>query len=380
MENILILGATGFIGRNLVTHLRADHPDAAIRAVDKKHWKLVNMSAGHEVGFIHEGTTFVQADLSKERSMAKAFNRDDGKAWDLVVNLTTESSHGASAGVYEERCCKVSVNCAKAAAGAAATPGLYVDFSTALVYASGHRHAATEDSPLKPWTAEAVYQRAGEEAVAALNLPLNRVVFRPAYVYGRGDTTSIMPRAVCAATYAGSQEVMKFLWDGSLKLNTVHVDDVCRAVVHAYVHKEKVGEMVFNLSDGGDTDQQLVNELLGTVFDIKVGFVGRLISNVARINLEGVAGAANEKHVEPWGKLCKEHDVNCVLTPFIHAELLGNNHLFVNGGRFCEETGFVYEVPRLDEGRVKEMLWDAVDNKMFPNLDCLKGEGDGGRK
>ena len=42
-------------------------------------------------------------------------------------------------------------------------------------------------------------------------------------VYGPHAVTGIMPRAVCAAAYTKLDEKMQFLWDSSMRLNTVRV-------------------------------------------------------------------------------------------------------------------------------------------------------------
>lgn len=50
---------------------------------------------------------------------------------------------------------------------------------------------------------------------------------------------------------------MKFLWTGDLRINTVHVHDVSRAVWHAsnwYVSNDSQTEpVIFNLADQNDT-------------------------------------------------------------------------------------------------------------------------------
>ena len=79
----------------------------------------------------------------------------------------------------------------------------------------------------------------GEEAVRGME-ELNWCVFRPAIVYGKGDRYGIMPRAVCAATYVGKGERMDFLWDAGIKMATVSVEDVCRALCFAMENQEKV--------------------------------------------------------------------------------------------------------------------------------------------
>lgn len=53
------------------------------------------------------------------------------------------------------------------------------------------------------------------------------------------------------AVYKHLNEEMKLLWTKELRINTVHVEDVSRALWHLLV-KGKAGE-VYNLSDSGDT-------------------------------------------------------------------------------------------------------------------------------
>jgi nucleoside-diphosphate-sugar epimerase len=97
------------------------------------------------------------------------------------------------------------------------------------------------------------------------------VILRPAVVYGgSGDTNGVLfGRLVCAACYcAGSGSAdpsaerlpgeMTVMWDRHMKVNTVHVLDVCRAVWLAGV--KAPGRSVWNLCDKSDTDQGKVSE------------------------------------------------------------------------------------------------------------------------
>ena len=59
------------------------------------------------------------------------------------------------------------------------------------------------------------------------------------------------PRLICGAVYKHLDEKMKFLWGADLRLNTVHVNDVCKALWHVAT-RCPVGS-VFNLADKGDT-------------------------------------------------------------------------------------------------------------------------------
>ena len=56
------------------------------------------------------------------------------------------------------------------------------------------------------------------------------------------------------ASYAELKEEMKLLWSGDLRLNTVHVRDVVKAVLH--VADKGLKNQVFNLCDKNDTGRR----------------------------------------------------------------------------------------------------------------------------
>lgn len=89
---------------------------------------------------------------------------------------------------------------------------------------------------------------------------------------------------VIAAVYKELKEEMKFLWTKDLRINTVHVDDVVRALVAVARHRPLSGT-VYNLADKSDTDQETVNVILRKLFGIATGFQGSIISNLARVRL-----------------------------------------------------------------------------------------------
>lgn len=88
-----------------------------------------------------------------------------------------------------------------------------------------------------------------------------------------------MPRLVCGATYTTGDEAMTFLWDKDLTIHTVHVSDVCRAIVH--VSKGGVKAGTYNLVDENDTDQGKVCDLIEQLYGIKTSFLGGMKSKLA---------------------------------------------------------------------------------------------------
>ena len=50
--------------------------------------------------------------------------------------------------------------------------------------------------------------------------------------------------------------------------------------------------------------QAEINAILEVIFHIKSGFIGKLVSNLARVRLADVVDDANDKHMQPWADLC----------------------------------------------------------------------------
>lgn len=59
---------------------------------------------------------------------------------------------------------------------------------------------------------------------------LNYTILRPALIYGLGDKLGMTTRLIIASIYKQMGETMKLLWNSNLSLNTVYVNDVCRAI------------------------------------------------------------------------------------------------------------------------------------------------------
>lgn len=170
--------------------------------------------------------------------------------------------------------------------------GVFVEVSTAQVYEAGKK-ASSEESKLKPWTILAKYKAKAEEELKAI-AGLNLVIVRPAIVYGPNDILGVTPRLIIGAVYKQLGEEMKLLWTKDLKINTVHVEDVCRALWYVAADKADKGgrekpivqgaAQIFNLCDKNDTgiifynaiDQGTINDFIATIFGIKTGFQGSI--------------------------------------------------------------------------------------------------------
>jgi len=193
------------------------------------------------------------------------------------------------------------------------------------------------------------------------------VILRPAIVYGPGDTGGIAPRLIVGVVYKHLGEKQKNLWGPKLVLNTVHVDDLCRAIMH--VHAKADDGAVFNVVDKNSTTQGKVNEILTELFGIKCDYFGAVASKLAKtIGLKGIAAEANEKHLKPWSDLCREGGIpSTPLSPYIDQELLYNNSLMLDGSAL-EATGFEIKHPNLTKEDCQEIMAYFGEQDLFPKV------------
>jgi len=359
-----VLGACGFIGRNLVKYLVDNKLVSKVKACDKQRPETSYFADVHKEVFANKAVVdYQQADLSKEATLEKIFK--DVK-FEYVFNCCGETRFGLSEQDYKTKCLDTAVCCATAAAKHGAKK--FIELSTAQVYESTAKKSAEGDK-LAPWTVQATMRLRAEEALKGIkDLPL--VILRPAIVYGPADLTGLSPRITVAAVYQKLKKPMKFLWGKELKLNVVHVNDVVRAMWLAAT-EIKAGS-VYNLADSADLDQGKLNTILGKMFGVEVDFFNSITSNLAKMNLGGVAEEANDTHVPGWQSICTDAKIaNTPLSPFIDKELLYNNSLCIDGEKITKETSFKYEFA-VNADLIREQIDFFVKQGLFPNLSLNK--------
>jgi len=361
---VLILGAVGFVGRNFVQYLVEHKLVSFVRAVDKVLLPTAFLGKAHQAAFENKIVEFKQGNLTSAKSIETCFKLDKGE-FDYVFNLAAETKLSQTNEVYKEKVLDLSVLVAKEAVKHKIKR--FVEVSDARIYDSKKKPSKEGDAK-KPWTGFATYKLKAEQALQEMkDLPLN--IVRPAIVYGPGDNQGIAPRLICGAVYKHLNEKMKFLWTANLKMNTVHVRDVCKALWHIAT-KCPAGE-IYNLCDKNDTDQGAVNKHLEKLFGIKTDFFGKVQSNLARIKMKEVTEEVNDKHLKPWSELCRKDSINNTpLTPYLDQELLYNNHLSVDGSKI-ESTGFKYDVPNMTDDLLRESVNYYIEQKLFPPA-CMK--------
>jgi dTDP-4-dehydrorhamnose reductase len=193
--------------------------------------------------------------------LGRIFDRSNGKQWDYVFNCGGETRYSQEEEVYKVR----SLNLSMAAGKEAAKRGVkvFVEVSTGMVY-KPEAAARKESDKTKPWMKMAKYKLMAEEELAKIP-DLNLVVLRVAHVYGEYDTKFVATALTLAKVYQHLGKEMKWLWTKDLRVNTVHVQDVARALYQAaewYAAGKKGWDAswgkvpLFNIVDHGDTCKQ----------------------------------------------------------------------------------------------------------------------------
>ena len=357
---VLILGGTGFIGRNLVKYLVEGDFCSKIRVSDKNKPEMAYFHPKDQEIFANPVVEYVMSNLCNPASVAKAFDLG-GQGFDIVIDLATVVPYGQDKETYDQKLIQIAKVCGEE--GKKTGIKRWIEVSTAQVYNSNSK-ASKETDKLKPWTSLAEAKLAAEKVLLDLKLPI--IIVRPATVYGPGDVTGIMPRLVCGAVYVELKEEMQFLWTAALQLNTVHVRDVCKALWFLTDHGE-IGQ-IFNLADSAKTNQGSINQLLGEIFHIKTGFAGAAKSNLARLKFKDIVNDVNETHLQPWGEITEKQGIKRTpLSPFLEPELLLNNDLAIDG-TLITTLGFTYDVPAPTVDLLREELQYWIDIQAFPPL------------
>lgn len=86
------------------------------------------------------------------------------------------------------------------------------------------------------------------------------------------------------AIYQELKEPMKLIWSRNLKMNTVHVNDLCRAICFV-AGKAEAERQIYNVVDSGNTTQGKINELMAGIFNINISYVDSLIANICKVKL-----------------------------------------------------------------------------------------------
>ncbi|XP_045449245.1 uncharacterized protein LOC123657776 [Melitaea cinxia] len=356
---VVVLGGCGFIGRNLVEYLISNDLVSHLRVVDKTPPQLAFLNPAHTKVFEDPRVEYKSANLINPTSCAKALE-PNGSQWDLVANCAGETRVGQMEAVYTEGIYTLSMNVAKQCASLK-VPRL-VEISSGHMYSSDKPQK--EDCPMEPWTVEGRMKSLVEKELANMKGELNYTIIRPAIVYGVGDRRSLTPRLLYGGIYKHLGETMKLLWTADLKMNTVHVSDVCRAIWFLG-NKPEANWKVYNVVDEANSTQGSLAELVADIFKINHDYYGTAISTLAKNDIASVAEEANDKHLTAWADICRKYALSHTpLEPSAGAELLLNKQLCLDGTRLWALQPPTVSKPTRDG--LLEVLQDYASMNLFP--------------
>ncbi|KAL8988915.1 MAG: hypothetical protein Q9177_002078 [Variospora cf. flavescens] len=369
---VLVVGGLGYIGRFLALYLHRNNLACSVRLVDKVLPQLARLAP--EFSEACSTSKFMQADASREQSLAKIFTPPPScphQEYTYVFNCGGETRYSQEDAVYKARSVELTVNLARECARRK-TPAL-IEFSTGQIYKSPNSSTiksggCREDATTKPWTKLAKYKLFAEEELEKLRKTagLRYTVLRLGHVYGPYDV-GFLARGLCLAkVYERKGEEMKWLWTKDLRVNTVHVEDVCAAAFSAAKwcasvlpdQEASLAQRTFNIVDAGDTSQGTLATIFSQIFDLKTGFQGSLISSFARFNMESVVDDVNEEILGPWADLLRESGItdSGPLSPFMEKELLRDCDLCLDTTKAGRVLGW-----RMGEGR-ERLSVDGVES------------------
>lgn len=358
LPTVAILGGCGFVGRNLVEYLIDNNLVSKVKIADKNLPALSHFNEKLKKAFKEDDRiVFKQSDLAKDGHVKRFF---EGETFDYVFNVCGETRAQKTPEDYRLKNVQTAEQSLKLCMGVKK----FIHLSDARVYQSDKVNACKENAKIAPWT-EGSKADLEVEKILQGQAEVPYAILRPALVYGPGDRQSFMPRIMSAAVYQDRREKMKFLWNAKVHVNCVHVLDVCRAMW--LCAQEAESGKIYNLADKSELNQGGFNQILEGLFDIKVGFVNKLMSVGAKKMMKSVADHSNDKHVPGWADLCQKHNIlNTPLSPYMDVEILKKEHVHVDGSLIESEMKFEYERPKITVEIVRVSVQEFIDQGLFP--------------
>ena len=332
------------MGRFLAHYIHTNSLASTLRIVDKQLPQLALLSPEHAAACGEPN--FVQADASRPQSLARIFDIPSGGEFDYVFNCGGETRYSQEDEVYKARSHALSMNLGREAAKRKVN--VFVELSTGQVYDPKRDPPRKESDKLKPSLRQAKWKLQAEEDLGKIP-GLNLTILRLANVYGPYVGRWLGTQLALARVYKHLNKELKYLWSADLRTNTVHVDDAVRACWAAAEWRaahpgETHDAAVFNIVDPGHTSQGTMTTIIKDLFGISTGFQNTLINTFARLNLEHVVDDVNDETLDPWADLLRAAGIDSAssspLSPFMEKELLRDNDLSLDGGKFVRVTGF----------------------------------------
>lgn len=110
---------------------------------------------------------------------------------------------------------------------------------------------------------------------------------------------------------------------------------------------------------------------MASIFQIKTGFHGTLVSQFARLNLGSAVDEENDELLQPWGDLLNEYGITRPgpITPYLDGDTIKDCDFCLDGSRLREITKFQYTVPKVTEDSLREIIDSYRKMNWWPPMD-----------
>ncbi|MCX6715603.1 MAG: NAD(P)-dependent oxidoreductase [Candidatus Taylorbacteria bacterium] len=250
MKKILIIGAGGFVGKNLIEAACADPSIGRVHIiVRKRDNELSRIIATHEKNLrIHELDVVIDQDRLQELMATEVF--------DGIINLSTNTQSLKDNGT--DKCVEKEMSMLKAILNSVAqgstAQSTYIDFSSCAIY-EGSEKIISENSNLKPNRAYGGYAVAKYERHLYLIEFLKRkhirsFLFVPFFLYGAYENPKrlfpLIVHRLLKEEYLPLTKCEQFR-------DYLHVHDLCTAIILALSSKTTAIAEVLNIGSGNGT-------------------------------------------------------------------------------------------------------------------------------
>jgi UDP-glucose 4-epimerase len=245
LVKVLLTGATGFLGSQLLPALAAEHEVVAVtRRPPPDH--------------LRPHATWIELDLSQELEPSRL-----PQELGAVVHLA-QSEHYKAYPAHADDVFAINVASTFALVEHAVAAGAshFVFTSTGGVYGPSGE-SLSESAPTSAIDFYLSSKLAAELLIQNYRGLMHVIVFRPFFIYGPGQRAMLIPRL---AERVRSGQTVQIQGDPGLRINPIHVDDAARVFAPALCLEDSG---LFNLAgDEAVTLTELV-ELLGEVYGVE---------------------------------------------------------------------------------------------------------------
>lgn len=334
---VLVTGASGFTGHHMVAEAVKAGFDVRATDVSSRYYGAMFEALGVE---------FVGSDLTRREGLDDLL-----KGVDSVIHVAGIHDYSTPDKVIFAVNVEAVENLCDAAIKAGVNRFMHVSSVGVYGYSSNPGNPVKEDDPkitpplnnynLSKWEGEKIVQKYIKEK------GLRATIFRPAAIYGSRSEYGLY--LVLKMTYDERNKKKKLiLGKGDTVEAFLHVEDMCRAMIHAYDHDEMIGE-AYNVADdthmtSADFYKLLSRELLGIEKDFF-----HLPLAVAKPIAITSQFAARILKTKPLLEKATLDYVNC-------DKLWDNSKL--------KSTGFKFNYPTMEKGMKETLAWYR-DNGWF---------------